>query len=202
MLPGVENFRDLGGLPLKDGGVTPSGVLWRSGHLDELDDPAWAEFRESGITTIIDLRNAEERLSAPTTPDGIEILHRPLEDVSDPEYTRLWGHNWATPEFYAWGRQQWPHLWAAVLTEVADARGGVLVHCAAGRDRTGMMVAVILETAGVEREAILNDYTHGIRGSSDRGIDVYALEYRHALNRLLDQLDPEPELKRAAQRLR
>ncbi len=201
MLEGVENFRELGGLPLKAGGVTPSGVLWRSGHLDGVDDAAWSEIRESGVTTVIDLRNPEERASAPEAVEGIRILHRPLEDSSDLEYTRLWDFNWATPEFFVWSRDRWPQRWSAALTDIADAPGGVLMHCAAGRDRTGITTAIILETAGVEREAILDDYVRGIRESSDRRVPVRTLEYRDALNRLLDRLDPEPELVRAARRL-
>jgi hypothetical protein len=166
-----------------------------------LDDAEWSKLRDSGITTVIDLRNHEERASAPESRDGIQIVHHPLEDVDDPEYTRLWDHNWATPDFYSWGRQRWPELWSAVLSEVADSRGGVLLQCAAGRDRTGMLVAVILETAGVERGAILEDYTDGIRRSSDRRMDAYVFAYRDALDALLDKLTPEPQLLRAAARL-
>jgi hypothetical protein len=63
-----------------------------------------------------------------------------------------------------------------------------------------MIVAVLLETASVEREAILDDYLRGIRGSSRHDIE-YVVEYREALGRLLDGLIPEPVLIRAAARL-
>lgn len=64
-----------------------------------------------------------------------------------------------------------------------------------------MMTAAVLETAGVEREAILDDYVRGIRESDNRNIDDLVDDYREALGRLLDRWEPEPELRRAAARL-
>jgi hypothetical protein len=65
-----------------------------------------------------------------------------------------------------------------------------------------MVAATLLEVAGVEREAILDDYVRGIRESSRRDVDGHVDDYRGALDRLLDGLRPEPELRRAAARLR
>jgi hypothetical protein len=45
-----------------------------------------------------------------------------------------WQNDWATPDLYAWGRTRWPELWSAVLTAIAEATGGVLIHSAGGRD--------------------------------------------------------------------
>jgi protein tyrosine/serine phosphatase len=167
-----------------------------------VDDAGWAELGAQGVTTVIDLRNEQERAGATSAANGIRVLSLPLERVDDPEYTTIWNRNWATPEFYAWGRHRWPELWSSVLAAVADSPGGVLIHCAGGRDRTGMVSAVILETAGVERQAVLDDYVRGIREASRRDIDHHVEDYRNALDRLLDNLDPEPELRRAAGRLR
>ena len=186
---------------MRAGGVTASGRIWRSGHPDRLDDAGWASLRAMGITTVVDLRNTAERGAANDAPDGIRVLHLPLEDVADPEYIGTWNHDWATPDFYVWGRTHWPELWSAALTAIAEAPGGVLIHCAGGRDRTGMVAAVLLEVAGVEREAILEDYVRGIRESSRHDIDSCADVYRAALNRMLDVLMPEPELVSAAKRL-
>ena len=176
-------------------------MLWRSGHPDRLDDAGWAELGETGITTVIDLRNEDERSRAGGARGGIRVIHCPLEAVDDPEYSRRWDRNWATPDFYAWGRMRWPALWSAALGAIAEAPGGVLIHCVGGRDRTGMVTAALLQTAGVRREYILGDYVRGIRERSRRDIDGYIDEYRDALNRLLDGLAPERELKRAAARL-
>jgi protein tyrosine/serine phosphatase len=182
--------------------VTVSGRIWRSGHPDRLDAAGWASLRALGITTIVDLRNAAERTGTNDAPDGIQVLHLPLEDVGDPEYTGTWGNDWATPAFYAWGRERWPELWSAVMTTIAEAPGSVLIHCAGGRDRTGVVSAVLLDTAGAERTAILDDYVRGIRESSRRDVDAHVDDYCAALDRLLDRLEPEPELVRAAMRLR
>jgi protein-tyrosine phosphatase len=181
--------------------VTRSGVVWRSGHPDRVDAAGWSDLSGRGISTVVDLRNAEERTAATAAPSGIHVLSLPLERVDDPEYSTTWAHDWATPDFYVWGRDRWPELWTAVLNAIADAPGGVLVHCAGGRDRTGMVAAVLLETAGVEREAILDDYVRGIRESSRRDVDAHVVDYRAALNRLLDDLEPESALRRAAARL-
>ena len=177
-------------------------MIWRAGHPDHLDDAGWAELHARGIRTVVDLRNPAERSHASEAPDGIRVFALPLEDVDDPEYTTTWDNDWATPDFYVWGRARWPELWSAVLSAVADSPGGVLIHCAGGRDRTGMVAAALLETAGVEREAVLDDYVRGIRESSRHDIDDDVDNYRAALDRLLDGLEPEPELRRAAARLR
>lgn len=177
-------------------------MIWRAGHPDRLDEADWAELHTRGVRTVVDLRNSAERTDASDVVDGIQVLALPLEDVNDPEYTTTWDNDWATPEFYIWGRAHWPSLWSAVLTAVADSPGGVLIHCAGGRDRTGMVAAVLLETAGVERGAILDDYVRGIRESSRHDIDAHVGDYRAALDGLLDGLTPEPELQRAAARLR
>ena len=167
-----------------------------------MDAAGWADLRELGITTTVDLRNPEERVGTAEAPTGISVRNRPLEKVDDPEYATTWDNDWATPDFYAWGRQRWPELWSSVLTAIADAPGGVLIHCAGGRDRTGMVAAVLLETAGVDRVAVLDDYVRGIREGSRRDIDAHVDGYRAALDQLLDELEPEPELVRAAARLR
>lgn len=162
----------------------------------------WIRLRDLGITTVVDLRNAYERAEAHDTLDGIRIVHAPIEDGEHPDYFGRWNGDWATPDFFAWGRGIWPELWAAAFAAIADAPGGVLLHCASGRDRTGMMTAALLETAGGEREAILDDYVRGIRESDNRNVDDLVDEYREALGRLLDGWEPEPELVRAAYKLR
>lgn len=177
-------------------------MIWRSSHPDWVDAAGWAELRARGVRTVVDLRNADERTEAHDKLDGIRLVHAPIEDVEHPDYVGRWNGEWATPDFFTWARGAWPDLWESAFAAIADAHGGVLLHCASGRDRTGMMTAVILETAGVEREATLNDYVRGIRESDNRNIDHHVDEYRASLVHLLDGLQPEPALRRAAARLR
>jgi hypothetical protein len=217
------NARSLAGLPRSAGGVTSGGV-WRSAAPDLLDDHGWDDIVHAGVTRIVDLRNGSERESL-RSASAIDVVHAPLEDPDDPDYMALWEGNWAHPDFYAWGISRWPHLWRAALGGVADAPAGVvLVHCAGGRDRTGMVSAILLETAGVERGAILDDYERGILGTNemlrrrgesdsrhavpeDRLPDVVS-RFRAGLNtlldtapRLLDEQDLGELARRAAARL-
>lgn len=159
----------------------------------------------AGIRRIVDLRNPDEVRSPPGRPDGIEVVRAPLEDPADPDYTALWNRNWAHPDFYAWGIRRWPELWDAAFGAIADApQGGVLIHCAGGRDRTGMLSAILLELAGVDRAAVLAGYADGMHGTNEMlrrqgrpeheaGIAVEELDgivatYSAALDSMLDDL--------------
>lgn len=139
---------------------------WRSAAPDRLDDAGWAELRARGITTVVDLRNDDELPPASSRPMAVAVVRAPLEDPQDPQYAELWAGDWARPDFYGWGIGQWPSLWRAAFEGIAAAPGGILVHCAAGRDRTGALVAVLLERAGVAREIVLDDYELAVRGTS------------------------------------
>ncbi|HTL40198.1 MAG TPA: tyrosine-protein phosphatase [Pseudolysinimonas sp.] len=161
------NARPLGGLPLAAGGETLPGI-WRSATPDGLDASGWREVTAAGVGRIIDLRNEGEYGEAPNRPAHLELIRAPLEDPQDPDYTALWDRNWAIADFYLWGIARWPGLWATALAAVADAPpGAVLIHCAGGRDRTGVMSAVLLDAAGVTREAVLEDYRAGMRGTNE-----------------------------------
>lgn len=161
------NARPLGGLPLVGGGETVPGV-WRSATPDSLDARAWNDVSAAAVRRIVDLRNESEYGEAPDRPADLEVVRTPLEDPLDPEYTALWDRNWAIADFYLWGISRWPRLWSAALTAIADAPpGAILIHCAGGRDRTGIMSAVLLDAAGVTREAVLEDYRVGMRGTNE-----------------------------------
>jgi protein-tyrosine phosphatase len=200
--------------------------VWRAAAPDGLLAEGWADLVSTGIRRVVDLRNATERGLAPHRPAHIEVVNAPLEDPLDADYTGLWNRNWAIADFYLWGIGRWPQLWSAALTAVADApAGGVLVHCAGGRDRTGVLSAVLLDAAGVSRDAVLADYEAGMRGTNEMlrrqgrtdheaaipedRIDQIIGRYRRALDAMLDAA-PEAfaaagltELvRRAASRLR
>jgi protein-tyrosine phosphatase len=198
------NAYSLGGLPRRGGGLTADS-LWRSATPDVLDSDGWADLAQVGVCRIVDLRNAGERQPATGRPTDLEVVTVPLEDPDDPEYTSLWDRNWAHPDFYAWGLTHWPELWRAAFSAIAEAPVGVvLIHCAGGRDRTGMLSAILLEIADVERDAVLEDYARGVRGTNemlrrqgrsvheaavpDDQLDAIIAKYSEALNGLLDRL--------------
>jgi hypothetical protein len=161
------NARSLGGHPLVAGGETVAGI-WRSAAPDALGASGWDDLSAAGVRRIVDLRNASEHRSARYRPTHLEVVTAPLEDPEDPDYTALWDRNWAIADFYLWGISRWPGLWSAALTAIADApTGAVLIHCAGGRDRTGVLSAVLLDAAGVPRDAVLEDYRVGMRGTNE-----------------------------------
>ncbi len=155
----LPNLRDLGGLPTEAGGRTREGVLLRSAAPHE-GDRTPTDVAHWPPVEVVDLRSRAELRGRP----------HPLERPG----TRV--HAWSMLDGWTGGR---PGNWAAipdlpvaypefltagtatlvrVLRLVAHAQGPVLVHCAAGKDRTGIAVAVLLRAAGVATDAVVADY--------------------------------------------
>lgn len=136
-----------------------SGAVVRSGMLDRLTSRGWSELIAFGIRTIIDLRNDEERSVLPPSP--LTCVHVPLDDSAD---TAMWDRIKAddldgAPLYYPIFLERKAERCAAAVRAVAQAEpGGVLVHCAAGRDRTGLVSMLLLLLAGVLPEEIIADY--------------------------------------------
>ncbi|MFI9814602.1 tyrosine-protein phosphatase [Saccharothrix variisporea] len=154
---GCYNARDLGGLPAGDR-LTRRGAVVRSDAPDRLSAEGWAAVRAHGVRTILDLRNPSERGPEPA---GFTVLHVPIDDEDDVEmWTEIWesGIN-GTPLYFRPVLERKAHLLAEAVTAVAEAEpGGVLVHCAAGRDRTGLVSMLLLALVGVAPEDIADDY--------------------------------------------
>ncbi|MCP2265377.1 tyrosine-protein phosphatase [Promicromonospora thailandica] len=171
---GAVNLRDLGGLPLEDGGVTAHGRVWRSGAPEPITAAGWARAVADGLTTVVDLRNPAEikqarDLMPSAMPAAVVVRSTPTEDMGDPHFLAACGPWLDHPRSYAPTTAMYPHLVGRALRAVADAEGPVLVHCSAGRDRTGMVAAMLLVLAGVEHQAIAADYEGAFRGTSHRG---------------------------------
>jgi protein-tyrosine phosphatase len=156
---GCFNARDLGGLRTVDGGETRRRAVVRSESLDLLTPAGWAALRAYGVRTIVDLRNEHELVG--DTPEWLTRVHVPLDDLAD---TTFWQECWddeldGTPLYYRPFLERKPERCAAAIAAVARAEpGGVLVHCVGGRDRTGLVVVLLLALAGVEPEEIVADY--------------------------------------------
>lgn len=178
LIPGTFNARDLGGLPLVGGGTVRGGVLLRSDALAAAEDGA-ALLADVG--TVIDLRTAQEREGAPDAlpgPAAPRVLERPLlEGAVSRLAPPAAGGAELGPDQLAALRAEIPTLTelylsmlehgAATFADCARAvaapedpqRPGVLIHCSAGKDRTGVAVALLLDAVGARREAIIADYT-------------------------------------------
>jgi protein-tyrosine phosphatase len=156
----VDAWRDLGGIRTTDGRTIRPGALVRARSLDDLGEDGWAALRELGVRTLIDLRNDDERASAPA-PAGITALHMPLDGIDDREFWDEWATDWrfGTPVYYGPHIARFPERSVAVLEAIASARpGGVLFHCMGGRDRTGMVTMLVLTLVGVAPEEVASDY--------------------------------------------
>lgn len=151
----MNNLRDLGGYPAAGGRVTAWERLLRGDNPTGLSEEDAAWLLERGVATVIDLRSAAEVERKPDqlsgTP-GFRYFHCPLIDGDRmPNLEEDVGRGY----FEVLDQRDCA---AAVLRLVAEAPGGVLFHCTAGKDRTGMTAALLLGLAGVSREDILADY--------------------------------------------
>nr|WP_202468904.1 tyrosine-protein phosphatase [Streptomyces sp. SID2888] len=175
-MTGVRNFRDVGGLPTVDGRRVRHGVLFRSGHLAHATEKD-AEFLASlGLHTIFDFRNAaDKRLEGPDVDlPGVRNMNLPLSDpadgaefwkmVRDGDLEQLRTHlaegkavNRMIVSYRAIIRERTAEH-SRVLRALAEDSVPALMHCAAGKDRAGLSIAVTLLALGVEREAIVTDY--------------------------------------------
>jgi protein-tyrosine phosphatase len=164
------NFRDVASTPGTD--PLAPGRLFRSAQPFHLTAAEVGEVRDAGIRTVVDLRGADERVAPDWDPltaadPDIEILRVPLSEqvmaagANLPGAGLLWRGEITVGDFLgAFYRAVVDHAeggLARIVTAVADG-GPVLLHCAAGKDRTGTSVALLLDLLGVSQEAIVADY--------------------------------------------
>ncbi|MGH3959002.1 tyrosine-protein phosphatase [Mycobacterium sp.] len=179
-LQGAWNFRDVA----DSAGVLQPGRLFRSGELSRLDDDGRDVLRRLGITDVADLRSPREvqRRGPGRVPDGVDIHLVPIPDLAADEagsdgeaphehaFRKLMADkpgdesvNEASTRYMVDEYRRFPTYSGAqralhrVVTLLGTGRT-VLAHCFAGKDRTGFMVALVLETIGVDRDAILADF--------------------------------------------
>ncbi|MEU6868718.1 tyrosine-protein phosphatase [Streptomyces sp. NPDC046876] len=175
-LSGVRNFRDVGGLPTADGRRVRPGRLFRSGHLAHATETD-AEFLASlGLHTVFDFRNhADQVLEGPDVElPGVRNVNIPLSDPADgkefwkmvrdgdvEQLRGILGDGKAaarmTNSYRAIVLDRTAEH-SRVLHALAEDSVPALMHCAAGKDRAGLAIAVTLLALGVEREAITADY--------------------------------------------
>ena len=175
-LDGAVNVRDLGGLPTEDGRETAGGRLLRSDNLQELSASDVARLvGDIGVTTVVDLRSSAELTSEGPAPldavPAVRHAHHPvipeIGEATDAaaeallirtkhDRSRFPGD--PTCGHYLGYLEDRPDQVVGALRSIAQAGGAALVHCAAGKDRTGVVVALALTAAGVRPEAVIADY--------------------------------------------
>ncbi|MFF2096081.1 tyrosine-protein phosphatase [Streptomyces sp. NPDC058202] len=175
-LGGVRNFRDVGGLPTTDGRRVRPGQLFRSGHLAHATEEDAAFLSSLGLHTIFDFRNAaDQKLEGPDVElPGVRNVNLPLSDPADgsefwkmvrdgdlDQLHSLLGDGKAADRMIGSYRAIITERTAEhsrVLRSMAEDVVPALMHCAAGKDRAGLSIAVTLLALGVERDAIVADY--------------------------------------------
>lgn len=163
----IDNVRDLGGLPVTGGGTTRFGMVFRSSTLQQATESDLARLLGPlGLRTVIDLRLPDEvdrEGYGPIAGTEIRIAGLPIRKSPQsslaardlvPDKTRVD----LTDLYVQLLAGSAEHIVAAVRLIIDPERRSVLFHCAAGKDRTGVLAAVLLDAVGVDHEAIAHDY--------------------------------------------
>jgi protein-tyrosine phosphatase len=174
-MPGIPNFRDIGGHETADGRRVRTGRVFRSGQLDRIDV---ADLAGLGVRTVYDLRTDKERGVAPDrVPDGVtmivaDVLGGAVDSAAATLTTyaadvtaalRELGHG-RGPDLLRDSYRQMVSLPSAVrgyrdlFAGIVAADGPSLFHCTAGKDRTGWAAAVLLTLVGVPDDVVTRDY--------------------------------------------
>ena len=161
----ILNVRDLGGWPMADGGTTKYGVFLRSAIPEELSEKDRQTLRDYDLSLAVDLRGSFEIKGRPdpfARESWLEYKNIPMFDEAAAggqnnypsafEKGFFWGDQYIV---MAESHKDWMKT---VLDTLAGARGAALFHCTTGKDRTGIVTAVLLGLCGVAREDIVADY--------------------------------------------
>lgn len=166
---GCLNVRDLGGHATEDGGETVFGAVVRADSIRRLSDEGWGALVDYGVRRVVDLRQHSELEADPPRELPVEVVHVPLFGSPDPT-EEYWAEMDALADAsggVAAGKAAiyLDHLerFGAYVRDAIEAvarapEGAVLVHCQVGKDRTGLVTALLLRLAHVPREEIAADY--------------------------------------------
>jgi protein-tyrosine phosphatase len=170
-LEGPRNFRDLGGYPTEDGRRVRWGQVFRADSLAELSDSDIAYLERIGLARVIDLRGdgeVQERPNRLAGRAGFAYVQLPIgeNDLSPAE----WARKFESGEFgeidaswlvrgYRRTLDERAHRVGAVLKQLAASASPAVFHCTAGKDRTGVISALLLLLLGVPREVVVGDYS-------------------------------------------
>ena len=188
---GVNNTRDLGGMKTKDGAIVKDGFLFRGGQLFNASDKD-KEHLTSTLDLIVDFRSDQERLEKPDPElEGIDNFHIPIleqraagvtrekktdEQIQLPSYNTVEEAKAIMSRVYRrfvesdYSRSQYEKFMRLVMDEKYER---ILWHCTAGKDRCGVVSALVLLTLGVSRETIMQDYLRSNEICEEEGNMIY-----------------------------
>jgi protein-tyrosine phosphatase len=163
---GCVNVRDLGGVPTSSGGETRFGAYVRADNIRRLTDDGWRALADHGVARIVDLRWPEELEEDVPRDVDIDVVHVSLlgeldfdyrDDIEDYMAAGDPAGYWSSS--YSGILEEYRANFGRTLAAIADAPDGtVLFHCAGGKDRTGLISALLLRLAGAPIDAIAEDY--------------------------------------------
>lgn len=169
-IEGAINLRDFGGYKNQAGQMVKRGALFRCGALSDIPETAFADFEALDIGVICDLRSAEEAESAPT-PTSAPFdcrRHIPIWPGSSTQFQNSVSDQGVGPsksDFIEFMRlvtreiaRDHVDAYKALIKELIETENGFLLHCSAGKDRTGFGAALILTILGVDHATVLHDY--------------------------------------------
>ena len=163
---GAYNVRDLGGYATSDGRQTRWRTLFRAADIHALSPSAQSTLTDAGVRNVIDLRGSQELVEAPSVfKDRPDVQYHPCNMTGDTLINK-----WGTIPVPEDSSVRLSTMYSTVIDERGDmvrtileslAEPGALpavFHCTAGKDRTGVLAALLLGIAGVQRETIVEDY--------------------------------------------
>lgn len=166
-LDGASNFRDLGGLATSHGSHVLRTKVYRSDHLARLSAADHHRLRELRVTRSVDLRGHLEREVTPYQLPGAEQEHLAIEPTvlvrlrdlraRGQQPTRHEAVEIMRETYRAFVQRQGP-VFGRLLTRIGAHDEAMVFHCTAGKDRTGMAAALLLELLGVHRDDVMEDY--------------------------------------------
>ena len=166
-LSGASNFRDLGGYPTADGRTVRWRQIFRSNHLGHLTEDDAAVLRQLGVRSAFDFRGTEERTAAQCGMPEITVHSLPVEPtvVASLRAIVATGTPLSTDHAIAVMRESYSgyvqhntERYRTLFKHLLEDSAPLVIHCTAGKDRTGFACALILHTLGVSQDTISEDY--------------------------------------------
>jgi protein-tyrosine phosphatase len=207
---GVRNFRDFGGYATLDGARVKRGHLYRSANYAAITPTGLDQFAETGIKIVVDLRRGPERETSPSQLSSLDIetifsslgdgdgitLAPHLQFIKDGNLSveRCHDHMLSSYRRIPWEAQ---HLatYKQTFDKLAVGHGPIVIHCAAGKDRTGILCGLILHALGVGQDDIMHDYllTNAVPLDTP-WLEGYAARMEEMFDRPIDPLTLLPML--------
>lgn len=166
---GVLNFRDLGGYETLDGRATRWGRLFRSDAMHDLTDEDLLAFRSLGLSSVVDLRSAAEVARTGRGPlelESLRFVNSPVlsdAETEEPREESVFDESYLARRYLQYLDVGGPAFIVAIKEMTVEENYPLVFNCFLGKDRTGVLAALVLSCLGVDRETIVADYalTHG-----------------------------------------